>query len=393
MTSRTLTFIGGPPVYNGQGAAYVHRSTGRLLWELKKRFSRITLCTAADTVRRDDQDFRIPLDIDVLVTPPFSSSQQALWRLRSIRRVCSEAVLRSNSLLIRGMFPGIGAIYAAALQAGIRPVHWLVGDPIGLLKSHNRDGWLKDRLGMWYSKWWRRTALRGCLRSGGEFICNGEEIARQYRKAPCHVVVSSSTCADDFYCREDTCCQSPIRVCSICYVRPEKGLEFLIQAVGRLRHRSLELIIVGARDRYPDYQAFLDNEVARNQLQNIVHFVGHADATEMRSRLVAADVFVLPTLSEGTPRVLVDSRACGVPTIATRVGGIPGSVSDGIDGVLVPPRDAQSLADAIERIIEDRAFRRSLILNGYERVKQYTIDRFANHIADIIFRVSTTARR
>src|SRR6185295_17890657 len=70
-----------------------------------------------------------------------------------------------------------------------------------------------------------------------------------------------------------------------------------------------------------------------------------------------SDVYVLPSLSEGTPRTAVEARAFGCPVVATNVGGIPTSISDGVDGLLVPPRDPAALAAAIDRLLSDEALR------------------------------------
>jgi glycosyltransferase involved in cell wall biosynthesis len=90
----------------------------------------------------------------------------------------------------------------------------------------------------------------------------------------------------------------------------------------------------------------------------------------------AADVFVLPTLSEGTPHVLVEARANGLPCISTTVGGVPNTVTHGYDALLVPPKDARALARAIEQVICDTELRRMLIFNGLVQAQSQTLDRF-----------------
>jgi glycosyltransferase involved in cell wall biosynthesis len=90
----------------------------------------------------------------------------------------------------------------------------------------------------------------------------------------------------------------------------------------------------------------------------------------------AADLFVLPTLSEGTPHVLVEARASGLPCISTLVGGVPSAVTHGYDALLVPPKDAAALARAMERMIVDGDSRRSLIRNGLNAARKQTLERF-----------------
>jgi glycosyltransferase involved in cell wall biosynthesis len=66
-----------------------------------------------------------------------------------------------------------------------------------------------------------------------------------------------------------------------------------------------------------------------------------------------ANVFVLPSLSEGSPNALLEAMACGLPVVATRVGGVPEIATDGATALLVPPKDPLSLARAIDRLLDD----------------------------------------
>ena len=84
-------------------------------------------------------------------------------------------------------------------------------------------------------------------------------------------------------------------------------------------------------------------------------------------------VSVLPSLSEGLSNVLLESMAAGVPVVATRVGGNPEAVEDGVTGLLVPPRDAAGLAGAIARVLEDRELAGRLGGAGRARV----VERFS----------------
>ena len=77
------------------------------------------------------------------------------------------------------------------------------------------------------------------------------------------------------------------------------------------------------------------------------------------------DVFVLPSLSEGTPRTLVEARSFGCPVVATRAGGIPSSVEHGRDGLLVEPNDlARTSAASIARVLDDEPYGVDLIHEG-----------------------------
>lgn len=84
--------------------------------------------------------------------------------------------------------------------------------------------------------------------------------------------------------------------------------------------------------------------------------------------LAAADIFVLPSISEGLPISILEAMAAGKPVIASDVGGIPELVSDGETGVLFPVRDAGALARAINRVAADRQLRQRMAERGRQRV-------------------------
>jgi glycosyltransferase involved in cell wall biosynthesis len=70
-------------------------------------------------------------------------------------------------------------------------------------------------------------------------------------------------------------------------------------------------------------------------------------------RLRASDALLLPSLDEGLPTVILEAMACGIPVVATDCGGVSEAITDGVEGLLVPPRDSAALAQALERLWRD----------------------------------------
>ena len=85
----------------------------------------------------------------------------------------------------------------------------------------------------------------------------------------------------------------------------------------------------------------------------LVQFPGHME--DMPAFFAEADIFVLPSYREGLPRSLIEAGACGLPLIATDVPGCRDVIMYGLDGILVPSRDATALANAIWRLVTDVA--------------------------------------
>jgi glycosyltransferase involved in cell wall biosynthesis len=130
----------------------------------------------------------------------------------------------------------------------------------------------------------------------------------------------------------------------------DKGLAELVEAAQLLRERGLEFIAAGLPD--PGNPAAVPMETIRNwESQGLVQFPGHID--DMPALFAEADIFVLPSYREGLPRSLIEAGACGLPLIATDVPGCRDVITDGLDGILVPSRDATALANAIWRLVTD----------------------------------------
>jgi glycosyltransferase involved in cell wall biosynthesis len=140
-----------------------------------------------------------------------------------------------------------------------------------------------------------------------------------------------------------------------------KGLEMLLRAWQRLasRHPRLHLVLVGSgAGQFLSCEAALRRFVTDHGLASRVTFTGAVANVE--DYLRAADLFVLPSDSEALPMALIEAMACGLPVVATRVGGIPDVVEDGVDGRLIEAGDEAALAAAIEGLLADPAARAAL---------------------------------
>jgi glycosyltransferase involved in cell wall biosynthesis len=178
---------------------------------------------------------------------------------------------------------------------------------------------------------------------------------------------------------------------------PRKGIDNVIRAIAQLKARHTirgELYVVGGGTREPDPVA--TPEIARlSQLAlelgiaEQVHFVGRRDRHELRLYYNAADVFVTTPWYEPFGITPVEAMACARPVIGSDVGGIRTTIVDGKTGYLVPPKDANALADRLALIYSNPAAREAMGRAGRRRALQmFTWQHVVRNLAKVYMEVS-----
>lgn len=153
--------------------------------------------------------------------------------------------------------------------------------------------------------------------------------------------------------------EQPLRVVLAARLLWDKGLAEYAAAARQLRAegRAIRFVLAGAPD--PGNPASVDPAIVERWRDEAgIQWLGHVD--DMQSVFHAADAAVLPSYREGLPRSLIEAAACGLALVTTDVPGCRAVVRDGVDGLLVPVRDAAALARAIARLDDDRLLLRRL---------------------------------
>lgn len=169
-------------------------------------------------------------------------------------------------------------------------------------------------------------------------------------------------------------------------ITPLKGHLHFIKAMARISRAvpKLKIWIVG--------DAPASKEAYKEEVQVLVRRLGLWHCTEFLGTqrdipgiLAHLDLLVLATTThEAFGRVVVEAQASGVPVVATRVGGVIDIIEDGKNGLLVPPADHKSMADAIMRVYEDTHLARALSENAYAKIKEkYTVDLMVKNTLDV----------
>lgn len=130
---------------------------------------------------------------------------------------------------------------------------------------------------------------------------------------------------------------------------PRKGVHLLLEAYAALNHPQAHLHLVGHAENM-QYTASLRQQTRDLQIADRVHFMGAVPQQALADYFGKARVMVLPSLSEGLGRVVVEAMLLGTPVIGSRIGGIPDMLRDGENGYLVESGDVDELAAALRRI-------------------------------------------
>jgi glycosyltransferase involved in cell wall biosynthesis len=167
----------------------------------------------------------------------------------------------------------------------------------------------------------------------------------------------------------------------------EKGLDDLLEAAGLLLPSlpASRLLLVGAGPR----KEMLEQTARRHGIEGRVHFAGFQTRTS--EWYPAMDAFVLPSLTEGTPMALLEAMAHRLPIVATAVGGIPGMITHGKNGLLVPAGDQTKLLEAMRALATDPDLRQELSLCGRRSVREaYDVQNWIRLMCEVY--MTTTQR-
>lgn len=192
---------------------------------------------------------------------------------------------------------------------------------------------------------------------------------------------------------------SPFAVSARQAMRRELGIKqdtFLLGVIGRLHRQKGHVYLFWAlhqvRRQFADVRLLVvgdgrlhDELVAQAQQEGVADIISFTGArTDVPEILSALDLFVLPSLWEGLPNVVLEAMAAGLPVVATAVGGTPELIIEGQTGLLVTPQDVDSLARAIAQMLENPALARQMGEAGRQHVQtHFTVGQMAGKMEQL----------
>lgn len=154
-------------------------------------------------------------------------------------------------------------------------------------------------------------------------------------------------------------------VTTVAVLRKPKGIDYMLEAVPALVSKFPNLIYLLIGDG--PHRPAIEERITRLGISDHVILTGQRN--DIPELLTAADLFVLPTLTDALPTVLFEALASSLPVVATDIGGIPEIITDKHDGYLVPSQDVDALVSRISKLLDDKKSREIFKINGLRKVR------------------------
>ena len=215
-------------------------------------------------------------------------------------------------------------------------------------------------------------------------VALGSELARTYEGGAPVLETGFPLISRDELSELETALARPwdevLEVVTVGRVDSEKNPLLLAEIAAKLRERSPQwrLTVVGDGALL----GTLRKRIVAARLDQIVTLRGYvANGPELWSEYRRANAFLHVSRTEGLPQVLAEAQSVGLPIVATAVGGVPGAIEHGANGLLIPPDDARAAVEALERIRVDGSLRAGLITEGLRRAQAETMEAQLDRVA------------
>ncbi len=356
-----------------KGGVMLSFALGRYLEALREQIPNTTVCLPilAEQQRNMNHALQYP-KVAIVALPPLRNTIEAQPHFLKTRRILHSFAQSVDLLLVRLPFQ----IPRCLIGLDKPKLLHIVSNPYEVVRASSDYHGVMKLLARGYGRHMNATFKRLVAEPGTRTVTHGKEIWGEMQCAQGRIVVSSGMYESEMKPRSDFLLHDPPRLLFVGYLRPEKGVDTLLDAFTIIRRkRPIRLTVAGGSDRATKTEQLIRERIQRSEYRADIEIMGMLDYGEELFDLYRRhDIYVLSSWSEGTPRTLVEARALGCPVVATRVGGVPSSVTDGKDGLLVEPGNAQQMAAAIERLLDDARLRVDLIQGGLQRARTMTLE-------------------
>ena len=308
--------------------------------------------------------------VSFIAVPYYLGPWEYLTRLRRIRRVVLGAVGPEDAVILRLSSPIASALAKQLYKRGQPYGVEVVGDPYDVFAPGVVEHPLRPAFRWWFTRQLKRQCAAACTAA----YVTEQMLQRRYPNHSYSVGVSDVELSEAAFVSAPRLHRRPGQVFNLITVgslaQLYKAPDVLIDAVASCIQAGLELnlMVIGDGKYRPDLEA----RARALGIADRVRFLGQLPAGDaVRAQLDQADIFVLPSRTEGLPRAMIEAMARGLPCIGTTVGGIPELLPP---EDLVPPSDAAALARIIGEVVRNRARMARMSARNLEHAQAYQED-------------------
>lgn len=348
--------------------------------EIIKYFDKVCLLSPVNTKLKNEDQFESIKEFKnvVVYELPFSNGYiDAIKYFFFYRNAYKKLASQYDEVYTRYPIP-FGWLQQIYFKNKKKIIHF-VGDPIDTIINNPNLSTLKKNIYKTFFKPENYLYTKACKKA--RVYTNGYHISEGLDKKGIKAIplVSSTLSKSDFYFDKNKVInkESP-KIIYVGYLRKAKGVDTLIHSFSILQKEkpNSSLTIVGKGES----ESFLKNIVKENNLKNVL-FTGHIDDREKLNKLLRThDIFCFTSLSEGSPRVILEAMANGLAVVSTPVGSLPLTFKNKRDILFADFNNPDDFKDKIDSISNDEVFFNKIRINSFRSVSSLTIVNFIKQI-------------
>ncbi|MFA5293123.1 MAG: glycosyltransferase, partial [Phycisphaerae bacterium] len=217
---------------------------------------------------------------------------------------------------------------------------------------------------------WILRKLNGIISSGAKVASNIIELSGRKPLMIYGVVDLNefSPVIDKFPIRKLLGIEDKLTVLYVGTFKVAKGVHEMVEAFIRISRKmpNVQFIICG----YGREEEKMRVAIKKAEAGEVIKIMGIVDSQEVHKWMQASDIFILPSYSEGMPNSVMEAMACGLPIVATKVGGLPEAIGDCKGATLIEPKNIEELTNAIIKIADDTKLRKKMCIESRKRAEE-----------------------
>ncbi len=360
---------------------------GRFLDEIAQRYDELIVCAPVlEGVGAYTQHYRIVAkNITFQALPPYASFVSALKHKQRMVSLLKQYSANWNSpIYIRWPTPLAYTVYKLGKKRNLPILLHIVGDSKAIISESGKYKGILKLLAITYINIVEKQVKR--MINEIPTLVNGSGLRRLYAgnaKAKVKEIRSATLTADEITKEYKELNKDDVRLLYVGVLKPEKGINYLIEGFKLLIDQGykVRLTIVGDGPE----KAKLERKVMEMQVENVISFTGYVPLGPQLLKIYKHnDIFILPSISEGTPRVLIEAMANRLLVIATNVGGVPFTINNNKNGILIEPKSSDQICCAIKEILKNDEKREQIMEEAFEFAKENTLESFVDTVVSAV---------